>query len=243
MPRWRAANAPPLRCGRPPSRRTAGPRDPGPGHWLPGVALGAAGARSYRLYRPPGLRPTSLERVPLVVMLHGCGQNGRGLAISSRMNRAAAHSAAMPGAAGSAGGALRAMRSQQLPAVLPAAVGKALGAAAQFTLLPPLLVLHGTADQVAVPSNARQLAEIRATATGSKPLAPRTLQRGRRLPAQITDFRRARRTMVRLAEIDSLGHAWSGGLGSQPFSDPRGPDATRMIWAFAQRAFRERPGS
>ena len=65
MPHWRAANAPPLRCGRPPSRRTAGP--PGPGHWLPGVALGAAGARSYHLYRPPGLRPTSLERVPLVV--------------------------------------------------------------------------------------------------------------------------------------------------------------------------------
>ena len=46
--------------------------------------------------------------------------------------------------------------------------------------------------------------------------------------------------MVRLTEIEGLGHAWSGGLGSQPFSDPRGPDATAMIWAFAQRAFKER---
>jgi poly(3-hydroxybutyrate) depolymerase len=43
--------------------------------------------------------------------------------------------------------------------------------------------------------------------------------------------------MVTLCEIAGLGHAWSGGLGSQPYSDPAGPDATRMIWAFAQRAF------
>jgi len=61
---------------------------PGPGDWIPGVAIGAAGARRYRLYRPPGV--TLGERLPLMVMLHGCGQDARSFAISTRMNRIAA---------------------------------------------------------------------------------------------------------------------------------------------------------
>lgn len=61
---------------------------PGPGDWLPGIAVGAGGARRYRLYRPPGLE--SGERVPLVVMLHGCGQDAKRFATSTRMNRVAA---------------------------------------------------------------------------------------------------------------------------------------------------------
>ncbi|MDM0046089.1 PHB depolymerase family esterase [Variovorax dokdonensis] len=299
---------------------------PGPGDWLTGVALGPAGARTYHLYRPPGLKFLG-EKLPLVMMLHGCGQTGRALAISTRMNRlaarerflvlypeqdrmanahgcwnwferrsgkaeaelatlmaaldqvqmlypvdrdrvalaglsagasmavlmatrhplrfhaVAAHSGVAPGAAGSAGGAIGAMRGRNLPAVLPTAVGKAIGAAAHFTLLPPLLVLHGDADHVVAHANAGNLASVWATATGARPLAPRALQRGQRRPALVTEFRRDKRTMVRLVDVEGLGHAWSGGLGSQAFSDPRGPDATRMIWAFAQRAFRERHGA
>ena len=61
---------------------------PGPGDWIPGVAIGVAGARRYRLYRPPGVMPG--ERLPLVVMLHGCGQDAKGFATSTRMNRIAA---------------------------------------------------------------------------------------------------------------------------------------------------------
>ncbi|HYP85618.1 alpha/beta hydrolase family esterase [Variovorax sp.] len=305
------------------SEKMHGP-PPGPGDWLPGVALGPAGARTYHLFRPAGLRLAFLERVPLVVMLHGCGQNGRAIATSTRMNRlaaregflvlypdqdrianahgcwnwferrsgkaeaeaatlmaaldqvqmlypvdrdrivlaglsagasmavllatrhplrfqaVAAHSGVAPGAVGSATGAMGAMRGRHLPAVLPSAVGKAMGAAAQFASLPPLMLLHGTDDRVVVADNATHLASVWATATGARPLAPRTLQRGQRWPARVTDFRRRGRTMVRLTEIEGLGHAWSGGLGSQPFSDPRGPDATAMIWAFAQRAFKER---
>jgi len=60
----------------------------GPGDWLAGVALGAGGARRYRVYRPPGLRFT--DRVPLLVMLHGCGQDARRFATGTRMNRIAA---------------------------------------------------------------------------------------------------------------------------------------------------------
>jgi len=61
---------------------------PGPGDWLAGVVMGGAGARRYRLYRPPGL--LAGERVPLLVMLHGCGQDAKSFAMSTRMNRIAA---------------------------------------------------------------------------------------------------------------------------------------------------------
>ena len=59
----------------------------GPGSWLPGLALGPAGARRYRLYRPAGV--AAGERLPLLVMLHGCGQDADRLAASTRMNRVA----------------------------------------------------------------------------------------------------------------------------------------------------------
>lgn len=38
--------------------------------------------------------------------------------------------------------------------------------------------------------------------------------------------------------VSSLAHAWSGGAASQSSSDGRGPDASRMAWAFAARQFR-----
>jgi poly(hydroxyalkanoate) depolymerase family esterase len=61
---------------------------PGLGSWIPGVALGAAGARRFRLYSPPHV--CIGERMPLMVMLHGCGQDAKSFAMSTRMNRIAA---------------------------------------------------------------------------------------------------------------------------------------------------------
>jgi poly(hydroxyalkanoate) depolymerase family esterase len=54
------------------------------GDWLSGTAIGPTGARRFRLYRPPGVR--SIERLPVLVMLHGCGQNAQDFADSTRMN-------------------------------------------------------------------------------------------------------------------------------------------------------------
>ncbi|MFS2052773.1 alpha/beta hydrolase family esterase, partial [Variovorax sp. CT11-76] len=59
---------------------------PGRGDWLSGMALGPAGARRYHLFRPAELQLAPGERLPLMVMLHGCGQTGRDFAISTRMN-------------------------------------------------------------------------------------------------------------------------------------------------------------
>ncbi|MEO8059696.1 MAG: PHB depolymerase family esterase [Burkholderiales bacterium] len=68
-----------------PATRSAAPRS---GTWLAGMAVGTAGARRFWLYRPPGVSRS--ERLPLMVMLHGCGQDAKGFALSTRMNSVAA---------------------------------------------------------------------------------------------------------------------------------------------------------
>ena len=60
----------------------------GAGDWIAGAAFGPAGMRRYRLFRPAGVATS--ERLPLLVMLHGCAQDADGFALSTRMNRLAA---------------------------------------------------------------------------------------------------------------------------------------------------------
>jgi poly(hydroxyalkanoate) depolymerase family esterase len=292
----------------------------GPGDWLAGAALGPGGARRYHLYRPPDVLPG--ERLPLLVMLHGCGQTGRDFAASTRMNLLAArerffvlypeqdrmahpqgcwnwydrrfgkadaeaatlmaavdqacvlypvdreriavaglsagagmaalmatrypvrfralamHSGVAPGAARSPATALGAMRGRHVPPMPATAVGKAMGAAAVFTTLPPLLVLHGDADLVVSARNALSTAEVWATATGARPGIERTVQRGKRHAMRVTEFKRKGRTVIMLCEVAGLGHAWSGGAPRLPFSDAAGPNASRLIWAFVSKQFK-----
>lgn len=61
---------------------------PGAGDWIAGQALGPAGWRRFFLFRPDGVRND--ERLPLLVMLHGCGQSAAAFARSTRMNALAA---------------------------------------------------------------------------------------------------------------------------------------------------------
>jgi len=299
---------------------------PGRGDWLSGVAVGPGGARGYHLFRPAGLELKLGERLPLMVMLHGCGQTGRDFAASTRMNALAVrqrflvlypeqdriahpqgcwnwyerrsgkadaeaatlmaaidqacllypvdrdrvalaglsagasmaallatrypnrfravvmHSGVAPGAAKSPATALGAMRGEHVPPMPTTAVGKAMGAAAVFTTLPPMLVLHGDADAVVAPSNAASSAAVWATAVGARPGLTREVQRGKRRAMRVTDFRRKGRTLVTLCEIAGLGHSWSGGAPKLLFSDPEGPDATRMAWAFAAAQFKAAGG-
>ena len=65
-------------------KRPAAKRAVSPGQWLSGVAASATGARRYHLFVPAGLRAT--DHPPLLVMLHGCGQDALGFARSTRMN-------------------------------------------------------------------------------------------------------------------------------------------------------------
>jgi poly(hydroxyalkanoate) depolymerase family esterase len=290
---------------------------PGAGDWMPGVAMGSTGARRFRLYRPPDVNLT--ERLPLLVMLHGCGQDAASFAASTRMNRIALrerflvlypeqdrlanaqgcwnwfdtasgrahgeaalimkaidqvcllqpvdrariaiaglsagasmaallatrhperfkalvmHSGVPPGAAHSGLSALGAMRGRR--AVAPA-IAATTEPASDAVAWPPLLVIHGALDAVVSARNGQAAAEAWAGAGQARAGSPRTVQRGKRYPATVTDFKRRGATMATLVEVGRLGHAWSGGAAKQPFSDARGPDASRMAWAFVARQFR-----
>lgn len=149
-----------------------------------------------------------------------------GLHYPERFKAVAMHSGVAPGAAQSAATALRAMQGR----------GK-LHALAHHATLPPLLVIQGNADHIVAPRNGRAAAQWWAAATQARAGTVRVVQRGQRHAAHVTDFRDGARTAVTLCEIQGLAHAWSGGAAGQPYSDPNGPDALRMIWAFAARAF------
>ena len=283
--------------------RAAGPGPAG------GMATGAAGTRLYRLYMPPGVSRS--ERLPLLVMLHGCAQDAQGLAASTHMNRVAArerfvvlypeqgrlanaqacwnwydtragraqreadsivaaidkvcasqpvdpqrialaglsagasmaallatrhperfdsismHSGIGPGVAQSPAGAVMAMRGRK-HAAAPMA-----GSAA----LPALLVIQGNSDVIVASSNGVNAAQRWAAHAGAQAGTPRRVQRGARYAATVTDYRAGGRLVASLCAINGLGHAWSGGTAGQPWSDPKGPDASRMVWAFAARQF------
>ena len=303
---------------RPARAAAAKPRAPviGAGDWIPGVAMGASGARRFRLYRPPDV--TFGERLPLLVMLHGCGQTADSFAASTRMNRIAArerflvlypeqdrlsnaqgcwnwfdtqagraqgeaalilkaidqvcllypvdrsrialvglsagasmaallvtrhperfravvmHSGVPPGTAHSALSALGAMHGRRATSPL-LTTPQAMSAS-----WPPLLVIHGAADAVVSLHNGRAAAQAWSDAAAAQARPERTVQRGKRYPMTVTDFKRGSRTVATLVEVGRLGHAWSGGAAKQPFSDAHGPDASRLAWAFAARQFRLR---
>ncbi|MDF2464928.1 MAG: esterase, depolymerase family protein [Ramlibacter sp.] len=287
----------------------------GKGDWIAGLAVGATGMRRYRLYRPPEVRFG--ERLPLVVMLHGCGQDAKSFAESTRMNRIAArerfmvlypeqdrlanaqgcwnwfdtrsgrayaeaelimravdqvcllyladrtrivvaglsagasmaallvtrhparfkavmmHSGIPPGTAHSPLSAVGAMHGHRPARPLPATpVAMAAG-------WPPLLVVHGASDRIVSSSNGHAAARVWAGAAGARVLDGRSVQRGKRYPMTVTDYKLSRDTVATLIEVAQLGHAWSGGAAGQPYSDAQGPDASRLLWAFAARQFRQ----
>ncbi len=275
--------------------------------------MGAMGMRHYRVYWPENVQVG--ERLPLMVMLHGCGQDAQGFAASTGMNRLAArerfvvlypeqdrlanpqgcwnwfdtdhgraqgeaalilnaidqicltgsvdrhrvavaglsagasmaallatrypgrfkavvmHSGVPPGMAHSAASALGAMQGHRTMTPLRAAAPPFRAAQ------PALLAIHGTLDRVVSADNAHAATHAWAAAGGAHAGAGRRLQRGQRHACTVTDFKQRDSTVATLVEVDGLGHAWSGGAASQPFSDALGPDASRMAWAFALKQF------
>ncbi|MDO9597968.1 MAG: PHB depolymerase family esterase [Azoarcus sp.] len=289
---------------------------PGAGDWIRGVAIGPAGARHFRLYRPPAMRFG--ERLPLMVMLHGCGQDAKSFALSTRMNQVAArerflvlypeqdrmanpqgcwnwfdttagraygeaalimkaidqvcllypvdhsrvavaglsagasmavllvtlhperfkavvmHSGIPPGTAHSTLSAIGAMHGRRASSPLKAT------AVTMASSWPPLMVIHGGMDHVVATSNGHAAVQVWANAAGARTCASRTMQRGKRYPMKVTDFKHRAKTVATMVEVGRLGHAWSGGAAKLPFSDESGPDASRMVWAFAAKQFRAR---
>jgi poly(hydroxyalkanoate) depolymerase family esterase len=286
-------------------------------NWTTGLAIGTAVPRRYWLYKPPGVRRD--ESLPLLVILHGCGQDAEALAASSRMNTVAArerffalypeqdrvanlqrcwnwydtrtgraqaeansisaaieqvclsqavdrsrvalagisagagmavllatlhperfravamHSGVAPGVANSSSSAIKAMFGQgvatsPLPVIEP------------HIRLPALLVIHGAADHVVAPGNGAEAVRRWGERVGARASKPRRVQRGARYAATITDYRKSGRLIATLCAVERLGHAWSGGAPGHPYSDPKGPDASRIIWSFIARQFASEAG-
>ena len=151
----------------------------------------------------------------------------------ARFSAVAMHSGVGPGMADSAASALAAMRGRSPKG--------ALRSGHLPSTWPPLLVIQGTRDTVVAPSNGALTVRRWAEAMDAREASPRAVQRGARYLVTVSDWKRGKRVVASLAEVAGLGHAWSGGAASQAFSDPKGPDASRMVWAFAQRAQAQRP--
>ena len=279
--------------------------------WTSGMVACVGGARRYRLYKPAGVLRS--ERLPLVVMLHGCSQDAQTMAASSQMNRLAqaerfmvlypeqdrlsnmqncwnwydtragraqreadsigaavdhvcltqpvdAQRMALVGLSAGAGlaGLLAVRQLQRFQAVvMHSGVGPGMASSSATALaamrgrraavplaplvaglhLPALLVIQGTADPIVAPSNGGQVAQLWADREGAKAGPSRTVQRGKRHPALLTDYRNRGRLVATLCMVSGLGHAWSGGAPGVPYSDPKGPDASRMAWSFMKKQF------
>jgi poly(3-hydroxybutyrate) depolymerase len=113
----------------------------------------------------------------------------------------------------------------------------ALPSSASTSAWPALLVIQGSADRIVAVENGIEAVRLWAERAGSRRAAARVVQRGSRRAATITDHRAGGRIVATLCVVEGLGHAWSGGAAKQGYSDPSGPDATRMIWRFCAREF------
>ncbi|MEW5862407.1 MAG: PHB depolymerase family esterase [Pseudomonadota bacterium] len=153
----------------------------------------------------------------------------------------AIHSGMPCGAARSAVGARRAMRAG--PETDTDAVALAARARGHRPAVLPALILHGGADPAVAPVNAERLvrqfllfngmpAQELAAQSLPQPARRQLLPQPGSLGAELRDWHIAGRLAVRLIEIEGLGHAWSGGAAGMDYFDPRGPDATRLVWEF-----------
>jgi poly(hydroxyalkanoate) depolymerase family esterase len=200
--------------------------------------------RSGRAYREAELIMRAIDQVCLLYNGDGARIAVAGLSAGAsmaallvtrhpgRFKAVMMHSGIPPGTAHSpmsAVGAMNGYRHSRPLMVTPAAMA---------AVWPPLMVIHGSVDRVVSASNGHAAVRVWAGAAGARAENCRIVQRGKRYAATVTDFKLRSNTVATLVEVHNLGHAWSGGAASQAYSDGQGPDASRMMWAFAAKQFR-----
>lgn len=123
----------------------------------------------------------------------------------------------------------------------PAKLGDlAKAAMGSYARAVPTMVFHGTADGLLNVKNGRDVADqwvrTNGLVLGDGTLAAPTTKAGTAngYGTTTTTHRQASNngTVVELVIVEGLGHAWPGGLAGGSYSDERGPDASRALWAF-----------
>lgn len=278
-----------------------------------GRAISAGGVRRFELWVPPGTR--ARQRLPLVVMLHGCKQDIESFRGSTRMQlignrerfcvmfieqarvanpmrcwnwfalesgkalseisiiRAGIRQVcdkypvdpdvvALVGLSAGAGmaGLLASRHPQEFVAVAmhagvpPGMTVNARNALAAMKgerestplnlrdneILPPLLVVQGEEDHVVAPTNATEAVTQWAMTCDARAQPTKVSQRGKRYPMKTTDYTADGHLCARLCQIETLGHAWSGGNKHYAYSDPEGPDASALSWRFIAEVIQQR---
>ncbi|MBB5610009.1 MULTISPECIES: PHB depolymerase family esterase [unclassified Janthinobacterium] len=108
----------------------------------------------------------------------------------------------------------------------------------------PMMLLQGQADNIVRPVNQDQLVRqgLRLNRMPADTLV--TAHRvpasaaGSRTPAHayaVHDYQVGKLLLLRVAQIEHLGHAWSGGDASLPFNDKARPDASKLLLDFFTR--------
>ena len=123
---------------------------------------------------------------------------------------------------------------------------KAFNAMGSFARAVPAIVFHGTADPVSDPINGNEVTQQwittdqlaaptdftatfdHPTSTVNHPAGP-----GGERSYTVETWKDVHdRDMVVYYRIDGMGHAWSGGTPGSIFTDPRGPDASKIMYDF-----------
>ena len=149
------------------------------------------------------------------------------------------HSGPVFGAGHNLIGALHVMQ-HGAGARMDAAIDEVLARQPAFPLLPAMLI-QGQADRVVRPINQTQLVRqcVRVNRLPADPVV--TAQRlpggaaGGRNPAHayaLHDYRVGKQVLLRVAQVERLEHAWSGGDASLPFNDKAKPDASKLLLDF-----------
>lgn len=149
------------------------------------------------------------------------------------------HSGVVIGAADTPHAGLKAMQqgSSAEPALLLDAAG-VTACVAEGAPQMPAIVMHGSADDAVNPLNGRMLARQFLAYNGLEDSLDKRLESANDAPplddgdCRDVRFGRWNRDLVRLVEVEGLGHAWSGGDASVQYHSDLGPDASWMMWQF-----------
>lgn len=148
------------------------------------------------------------------------------------------HSGPVFGAGHNLIGALQVMQHGAAARMDPA-IDEVLARQPAFPRLPTVLI-QGLADKVVRPVNQTQLVRQSVRLNRLPPDTEVTAQRlpagtGGRNPAHayvLHDYRVGKDVLLRVAQVEHLEHAWSGGDASLPFNDKAKPDASKLLLDF-----------